>query len=221
MGPQKVFLGSLTAGALSAMAFALFARDYYSGLILYTLVGLALGGCYTTGLMLLSERYITAKRGTAMGYFIASTAAGYALSLLLSGLALPLGGYKLSLLVTCLGAPIGAGLAWLTLWRTKNTVVQRQPQRNLARGLWWNKPAILMIAGYCFHAWEILGMWTWTPAFLAACFAFGGGGALEAAGLVFSCENSRYMAGGPGRLSAGSIGRDKIFIPRLHRVSAE
>ena len=182
-GAKKVFLGSMTVGAIAAMAFALFARDYSSALILYTLVGLSLGGSYTTGLMLLTERYETAKRGTAMGYFIASTSAGYALSLLITGLVLPIGGYELSFFLTCLGAPIGAGLAWLTLWRTKNTVVQRPPQRGPTRGLLRNKPALLVIGGYTFHSWELLGMWTWTPAFLAACFAFGGVGDLKAAGM--------------------------------------
>jgi MFS family permease len=182
-GAKRVFLGSMTVGALVAMCFALFARDYSSGLILYSLLGFALGGSYTTGLMLLSERYTAAKRGTSMGYFVASTSAGYALCLLVTGLALPLGGYKLSFLLTCLGAPIGAALAWLTLWRTPNTVAHRQGQRNVAPVILKNKPAMLLIAGYTFHAWELLGMWAWTPAFLAACFALGGGGDLKAAGM--------------------------------------
>jgi MFS family permease len=182
-GAKRVFLGSMTAGAFSAFLFALFAHDYYSGLVLYTLVGLSLGGSYTTGLMLLSERYITARRGMAMGFFIASTSAGYTSSLLISGLSLPLGGYKLSFFLTCLGTPIGAAVAWLTLWRTKNTVVKRQNKKGFGRDVFGNKPAMLLIAGYCFHNWELQGMWTWTPAFLAACFAFGGAEALKAAGL--------------------------------------
>ena len=182
-GAKRVFLGSMIAGGLAALAFALFARDYSSALILYALVGFALGGSYTTGLMLLTERYDTARRGMAMGYFIASTSAGYAFCLVVTGLVLPIGGYKLSFLLTCLGAPIGAGLAWLTLWRTPNTVAQRQTQRGVARLISENKPAMLLIAGYTFHAWELLGMWAWTPAFLAACFALGGGGDLKAAGM--------------------------------------
>jgi MFS family permease len=60
-GAKRVFLGSMTAGGLAALAFALFARDYSTALILYALVGLALGGSYTTGLMLLTERYDTAN----------------------------------------------------------------------------------------------------------------------------------------------------------------
>jgi MFS family permease len=182
-GAKRVFLGSMTAGALSALAFALFARDYYSGLILYALVGLSLGGSYTTGLMLLSEVYATAKRGMAMGFFIASTSAGYAMSLLISGLTLPLGGYKLSFLFTCLGTSIGAAIAWLTLWRTKNTVIKRQANQRFVEDVLGNKPAMLLIAGYSFHNWELQGMWTWTPAFLTACFAFDGAEALRAAGL--------------------------------------
>lgn len=182
-GAKRVFLGSMTAGAFSALAFALFARDYYSGLILYALVGLSLGGSYTTGLMLLSEFYATAKRGMAMGFFIASTSVGYAMSLLISGLALPLGGYKLSFFLTCLGTSIGAVIAWFTLWRTKNTVIKRQGKQTFVGDALGNKPARLLIAGYSFHNWELQGMWTWTPAFLTACFAFGGTETLKAAGL--------------------------------------
>jgi MFS family permease len=172
----------MTAGGVSAILFACFARDFYSGIILYTLVGLSLGGSYTTGLMLLTERYAAAKRGMAMGFFIASTSAGYTLSLLITGLALPLGGYKLSLFLTCLGTPIGAAIAWLTLWRTQNTVVGRHGKGGFVGDVVKNKPAMLMIAGYCFHNWELQGMWTWTPAFLTACFAFGGAETLKAAG---------------------------------------
>ncbi len=181
-GAKRVFLGSMTAGAVSALFFAGFARDFYSGIILYTLVGLSLGGSYTTGLMLLTERYASAKRGMAMGFFIASTSAGYALSLLISGWALPVGGYKLSFFLTCLGAPLGAIMAWIALWRTKNTVFGRRGKGGFVRDVVRNRPAVLMIAGYCFHNWELQGMWTWTPAFLTACFVLGGAEALKAAG---------------------------------------
>jgi MFS family permease len=183
-GAKRVYLWSMTAGAVSAMAFALFARDYYSGIILYALVGFSLGGSYTTGLMLLSERYAAAGRGSAMGLFIASTSAGYALSLLLSGIALPLGGYKLSLFLTCLGTPLGAAAAWITLRGTKNIVVVRPPSpKGSIRQVLGNQPAMLLVAGYCFHSWELLGLWAWTPAFLASCFAFAGAENLKAAGL--------------------------------------
>ena len=204
-GAKRVFLGSITVGALAAMAFAFFAQGYSSGLILYALVGLSLGGSYTTGLMLLTERYATAKRGTAMGYFIASTSAGYALSLLITGLTLPVGGYRLSFLLTSLGVPAAAGISWITLWRTKNNVLSRPPKQNLSRGLWENKPAKLLIAGYTFHSWELLGMWTWTPAFLAACFGVGGEGVLNAAGMGSYVASFFHLAGTLASFSMGLL----------------
>ncbi len=182
-GAKRVFLASISAQGAAALLFAFFARDFYSGIFFYTLVGISLGGSYTTGLMLLSERYASQKRGMGMGFYIASTSAGYALSLVLSGAALPLGGYQLSFLLTSLGTPIGAVIGWITLSRTKNKVVRREGTRAVAKGVFGNKPAMVLIAGYCFHNWELWGMWTWTPAFLAACFALGGAGSLQAAGM--------------------------------------
>jgi len=85
-----------------------FARGYLSALILYTLVALAIGGSYTTGLMLLSEHYPPHRRGLATGLYIASSSLAYVLSLSLSGLTIPAGGYRLSFFVTCLATVLGA-----------------------------------------------------------------------------------------------------------------
>src|SRR5256712_1209780 len=94
-GARRVFLGSAWFSAVSALAWALWARSYVSGLVLYTLVALSQGGSYTTAIMLLADRYPAERRGAAVGWLIASSSAGYALSLLVSGGALPWGGYSL------------------------------------------------------------------------------------------------------------------------------
>jgi MFS family permease len=83
-----------------------------------------------------------------------------------------------------LGTPLGAVAAWVTLRGTKNIIVARRPSsQGSVRRVLGNKPAMLLISGYCFHSWELLGMWAWTPAFLAACFSLAGAEALKAAGL--------------------------------------
>jgi hypothetical protein len=46
-----------------------------------------------------------------------------------------------------------------------------------------NPAALLLMAGYVCHAWELLGMWAWTPAFLAACFVAAGSEFTRGAGL--------------------------------------
>jgi MFS family permease len=125
---RKVYLGSLFAAAICSLSFAFLARDFLSGLILYTVVGIALGGTYTTGVMIIADQYVPTSRGMAVGFFIASTSCGYALSLAISGIALPVGGYRLSFFLTCLGPILGLLLAWITL---RHTVV---PSRRGASG---------------------------------------------------------------------------------------
>ena len=106
VGARRVFLGSAWLSAISALCFALFARSYLSGLILYTLVALSQGGTYTTAIMLFADRYPPERRGGAVGWLIASSSAGYALSLVTAGAALRWGGYPLSFLVSALAMAV-------------------------------------------------------------------------------------------------------------------
>ena len=118
VGAKPLYLGSMSAGAIFSLTFAFFARDYLTALFLYTLVAFALGGTYTTGIMILADQY-PVQRGMAIGVFIASSSLGYALSLFLSGLALPIGGYKLSFLLTCSGPLVCAILSWIVLLKIR------------------------------------------------------------------------------------------------------
>ncbi len=183
VGPKRLYLGSMSAGAVLALAFAALARDYFSALILHTLLGFALGGTYTTGLMILADQYSVQRRGMAVGLFIGSGSLGLALSLVLSGLTLPLGGYRLSFLVTCLGPAAGSILAWIALAKRSVRPVKRQEKFKFYGKVIGNRPARLLIGSYILHAWELLGMWAWIPAFLAGCLALRGMGGLEAAGI--------------------------------------
>lgn len=181
--PKKLYLWSLTACALCALLFAGLARDYLSGLWLYTLTALSMGGNYTTGLIILADRYPIAKRGRAMGLFIASTSLGYALSLMLSGIAIPIGGYQLAFWITCSGPAAGALLAWITLHRTRVSERPRRKGARFTREVLRKRPVMALVWGYTGHSWELLGMWAWTPAFLAAALAVGGPAGVHAAGL--------------------------------------
>src|SRR3990167_437009 len=89
IGARPVFLGSSALSAGAALAFAVGARSYASALVLWTLVALSQGGTYTTAIMLLADRYPSARRGRAVGWLIASSSLGYALSLVGRGLVLP------------------------------------------------------------------------------------------------------------------------------------
>lgn len=216
ISPKRLYLGSLFAAGVFSLIFALFARGFTSALILHTLVGISLGGTYTTGVMIIADQYASRHRGMAVGFFIASTSGGYAFSLAISGVAIPVGGTKLSFLLTCLGPILGWFLAWITLRRTVVPAPGRRKEQRFTREVLGNRPAMLLIWGYTCHNWELLGMWSWTPAFLAACLALAGSTAVGAAGHGAYITASFHFVGLLASFSMGTlsdrVGRARILL---------
>lgn len=173
-GAKRLFLLSAVLCAASALVFGFFACSYLTGLILYTLTAATQGGLYTPAIILFSERYDTSRRGTAMGFLIASTSVGYAFSLGVSGLCLAWGGYRAAFIVTGCLPLLGVILSWYALRVTPNQTQPRINRLRLTTILHRNRNACLLIAGYTFHGWELLGMWSWTPAFFTAVIALSG-----------------------------------------------
>jgi len=183
IGARRVFLIGTVASTVATVAFAAFARDYWSGLVLYAVLALTLGGTYTTGIMLVAENVPTARRGGAMGWFIAGHSLGLALALAVTGVALPLGGYVMAFWLLAVGPLVGGGVAWVAIRSTPNVVTPRVGAPRFGPAVLKNRPAMLVTAGYTLHSWELLGMWAWTPAFLAACFVASGTELTRGAGL--------------------------------------
>ncbi|HUT71682.1 MAG TPA: MFS transporter [Desulfatiglandales bacterium] len=212
VGAKRVFLLSNFSTVIASLVFAAFARGYNSGLILYTLIGLSIGGVYTPGLMMVAERYPPRGRGMAVGFFIASTSLGYALSLGISGAALPWGGYRISFLLTCLGPLVGLLLAWATVASTPNKVFPRSREQRFSTQVLRNTSAMLFIGAYALHCWELLGMWAWTPAFLSACLTARGSGLWTAVGSGAYIVGLFHLTGIVASLSMGTLS-DKLGRP--------
>ena len=216
IGARLLYIASMIAGAVFTTAFAFFARGYISAQILYTLVALAIGGSYTTGLILITERYVPERRGMATGFYIASSSLGYVVSLVLSGLTIPLGGYRLSFYATCIATIVGGALSWITLARTHETVVARQTQQSFTKEVVKNRPAMLLITAYTIHCWELLGMWAWTPAFMTACLVHQGVGGMDAAGFGAYLTAGFHLAGLVASFSMGllsdRVGRARVIM---------
>jgi MFS family permease len=62
------------------------------------------------------------------------------------------------------------------------------------------------------HSWELLGMWAWTPAFLAACFVTAGSELTRGAGLAAYMTSLLHLTGIAASLLAG------FFADRLCRT---
>jgi len=219
ISPKRLHLWSLFAAGVFSLIFALFARGFASALILHTIVGISLGGTYTTGVMIIADQYAARHRGMAVGFFIASTSCGYAFSLAISGVAIPVGGTKLSFLLTCFGPMLGWFLAWVTLRRTAVPAPGRRKEQRFTREVLGNRPAMLLIWGYTCHNWELLGMWSWTPAFLAACLALTGSTEVSAAGYGAYITASFHFVGLLASFSMGTLS-DRMDRARILLVLA-
>jgi MFS family permease len=216
IGPKPIYMGSMVTGSIFSLAFAAFASDYMSALILYTMVGVSLGGTYTTGLMILADQYPIRHRGMAIGFFIASTSLGYAASLTLSGITIPMGGYKLSFWVTCLGPLLGCVLSWPILWKTRVNLVRRKKEEKYLKEMFQNRPAMLLVGSYASHCWELLGMWAWTPAFLTACLMLSGLEGFKAVGIGSYLTASFHIIGLLASFTMGTLsdhfGRARVIF---------
>jgi MFS family permease len=223
IGARRVFVWSAWLTAVSGALFALFARSYGSGLALYTLVAVANGGTYTTAIMLLADRYPPARRGAAVGWLIASSSLGYALSLVVSGAALAWGGYPAAFGASASGPIIGAVVVAFALRGTPNVVHARQPESGFGSAVVRNPRAMRLVAGYTFHSWELLGMWAWVPAFLAAAFTLGGAGSVRGVELGAYVSAAFHVMGLVASSSMGGLsdrlGRRAVLLA-LATVSA-
>lgn len=204
VGARRVFLWTGWLSAAVALAFAVGARSWPSGLALYTLVGLSQGGTYTTAIMLIADRYPPARRGAAVGWLLACSSLGYAVSLLISGAALRGGGYELAFLLTGAGPAAGMALAWMALRGTPDVVHRRATGGRFGGQVLGNGPAVRLILGYTFHSWELLGMWAWTPAFVAAAVGASGATVLRAAELGAFMSGAFHLV---GLVASSTMGR--------------
>lgn len=212
-GARRMVLTSALASATAAVAFAFFARSYPAALALFTLVALAQGGTYTGALMLVAERYHPARRGSAMGWLIASSSLSHAASLAIAGVALPRGGYPLAFLVAALGTALGTAAAVVALRATPNTIHPRQAGARVQTEVLRNPEAMRLTVGYTFHSWELLGMWAWAPAFIAASLVASG------AAVLSSVRIGAYVASGMhvmGLMASSSMGALSDRLGRRH-----
>jgi MFS family permease len=218
IGARPAFLWSSLAGAPTALAFAIFADGPVSAALLYGLTALSIGGNYTPGLILIAERFPTATRGRATGYFLAATSIGYAGSLFVTGAVLARFGWRAGLLVASLGPVLGAVVAAWTVWGMP-TRIHPRVRHGFSSEFLRNPAALLLTAGYTCHSWELLGMWAWTPAFLSASLMLQGHDLARATGggarLTALFHVTGFLASSTAGHLSDRFGRTSVIIAML------
>lgn len=216
LGAKRMTVISAVAAAAASALFGLFARDWGSAMVLYGLVGLAQGGVYTPLVMVFSDEVEPARRGHAMGWMIGSTSVGYAGSLGVAALGIALGGWQLAFVLSGLLPALGAAVLLAALRPLPNRVHARTGQTAAGAEIARDPRARRLIAGYTGHSWELLGMWAWMPAFLAAAFGIGGSALVGAAVAGAWVAGALHLFGAGSAFSAGRLsdrlGRRRVLV---------
>lgn len=193
--PRRIYLLSALWATLTNLAFAAFAGGFASALMLRALAGAGLAGTYMPGMRLVAERFPPARRGFALGCYIATFTLGSSASLLLTGFVNAAWGWRSAFVLTAIGPLLGGGLALLLLAPSHSAVGSRQS--GPAARVWRNRSVLRLIVAYAAHNWELFGMRGWIAAFLAA--------SLVAAGATLDGATQRAAAVASGILAVGAI----------------
>lgn len=219
-GAKRMVLASALAAAAASAAFGFFARDWATAMLLYGMVGLAQGGVYTPLIMVLADETAPRARGNAMGWLIASTSLGYAGSLAVAGLGVALGGWQAAFLLSGMLPVAGAALLVASLVPFAHRIHPGSREARLSDELLRNRESRLLIAGYTGHSWEVVGMWAWIPAFLAAGFALKGAAVTEASVLGAYFSGSLHLVGAAAAFTMGRLSDSSGRRPLLVALGA-
>jgi MFS family permease len=217
-GARRIYLASGLAAVVSGLLFALLADGFVSALLLYGLTGLCSGGSYTPGLAIVAQQ-MRERQGRALGYYLAAASLGYAIGLLIASAMIPIAGWRGAFIVTACCPLLGMILGYRALRDVPNIVhvlPDGHSDRSRLLEVLRNKPAMLSIWGYTFHAWELLGMWAWLPAFLAAAAIASGNAGTQAASLGATLTALTYLVAVIGSVFGGSmsdrLGRTTVIL---------
>jgi MFS family permease len=168
-GPRAVFLVSSVVAVVVALALPVLAQGQASAVLLFFVMAVVVAGSYTPGVMLIAGRFEPGRRGGAVGWFLASSSLGYVLALAAGGWVVASAGWRAALWALALG-PLVCLAVSIGLFRDRrpSAAAVSAPRFSLDTGLRGNRAGQFIVAGYVFHSWELLGMWAWTPAFMAA-----------------------------------------------------
>ena len=170
---KHIFITAAFCSAAGNLLFALYANDFYSGMLFRALTGIGMGGTYMPGLKLVAERFEPARRGKAIGIYVGSLVLGGSLSLAVTGWLTGIYGWRIAFIACSIGVCIGATLAF-PLFAGYRPAPRTGSKAGYTGEVIKNRPALLMILGYGAHMWEMYGMRSWlAPFFSSALIGWG------------------------------------------------
>lgn len=197
---------ALWAGVAN-LGFALLASDMTSAIVWRALTGLGVAGIYMPGVRLISERVTAERRGGLVGMFVSAFTLGSAASIALGGSLSTALGWRTAFALLSAGPIIGA----LIFWRAIPGMAPKLDQQSVSDSrpsisdVLRNRTALLTIATYSAHTWEVLAWRAWLPAFLTTAMMLAGYGLHAATAAGASFAGVAILTGGVATAVVGAI----------------
>jgi len=176
IGGRKVFVLSAIETSLAGLAFTIFAKGYFSAVVIRGLAGLGQGGLYVPGMKILSQWFPLGERGKALGIYTSALIASYAGALYVAAPIASAYSWQWAILMTSVWGLLGAALVFLLVRERPESKVEVEGHEapsfsgrtSLARAVLVNKPVGLLNLGYMSHMWELYGFYGWVGPFVVA-----------------------------------------------------
>ena len=169
--PSRVIATGAVLTALANLGFALAAHDVVTASALRVVAGFGLAGVYMPGVRLVAQSSDPARRGTAVGLYVAAFYLGGSLSFLATGLLLEPVGWRGAAVI--LGAVALASVP-IAMFSSRGIPQTTGERAHLDLRVLRNAPLVRTIVAYVGHSWELFILRAWLAAFLAAAFALRG-----------------------------------------------
>ncbi len=168
---RAIYTIASVIGVVGGLGFAFAAQGFWSALLFRALAGVALAGTYMPGLQLLTTRLPDPLRFRVVPYYTATFGLGVSASFLLSGSIAHAFGWRGAFAAGALGCALAIVLVHIGVRSSADrphVANQRHPLD--LRPAFRNREALVFIAGYFGHCWELFAIRAWLAAFLV--FAF-------------------------------------------------
>jgi MFS family permease len=209
---RVIAIGALIT-ALANLAFAAVAHDVITASVLRVISGFGLAGVYMPGVRLVAQSSDPARRGTAVGLYVAAFYLGSSLSFFVTGVLLEPLGWRGAALV--LGAAAFAALP-VAMLSARGIAEKTGERAHLDLRVLRNAPLVRTIVAYTGHSWELFIVRSWLAAFLAAAFTLRGLSPTDASATASQWAALLLLLGVPGVFIGGwlsdRIGRTRAAL---------
>ncbi len=211
--PSRIIAIGALVTAIANIAFAFAAYDVITASLLRVISGFGLAGVYMPGVRLVAQTSDPARRGTAVGLYVAAFYLGGSLSFLATGLLLEPFGWRGGAIILGAVALVALPVAVISARGIPEPSGERA---HLDLRVLRNAPLVRTIVAYTGHSWELFIVRAWLAAFLAAAFALRGLSPTDASATASQWAALMLALGVPGVFIGGwlsdRIGRTRAAL---------